>query len=185
MRNFISIDPGIHSGFSIFFKHINDVKNFAFNTGIFDVLPVSLQFFSSDKTEFQTLPFNVDVSRESSLYNRFNILTKSFEKVLKTVKIEKCVIETPSFWPSSLVSNIAVGKSSLFLVSNIIGVYVGLCCLNDIKVKMITPVEWKGQLNKKQIQRRVEQVYNLNDYFYKNEHVNDAIGIGLNELGLL
>ncbi len=94
---------------------------------------------------------------------------------LAQLKTRHVVIEFPELWSGSAVSHAAATRGDLFKLTFLVGRYAEVCEQRGATCTLVTPMEWKGQMPKEVIDRRIkiaiEQEY--------PEHASDAVGIGL------
>jgi hypothetical protein len=113
---------------------------------------------------------------------QLNWMTMQFEEIIKHKSPERIIIEEVQFWAGSLTSITAAKRRDLFKLSYLIGGYINCCHHQWIdKIQLVLSQDWKGQMNDAAVASRV---YLLNGRRYPNPHVCDAVGMGLNEVGL-
>jgi hypothetical protein len=76
----------------------------------------------------------------------------------------------------------ALDSGDLWSLAYLVGGYTATALSAGCVVTIVTASEWKGQLNKKAVAERVEL---CNGVKYPNDHVTDAVGIGLAVVNLL
>ena len=111
-------------------------------------------------------------------------LSEGFASQLRHYKVKEVVIEEPTYWETSKGRTAARGGSleKLLLLA---GAFIGCSYAQGCLVRMYKPHEWKGQLSKAQMMRRLRKMLpdlelpERND----NEHVWDAIGLGIGAFG--
>lgn len=94
--------------------------------------------------------------------------------------VKDVVIELPELWAGSAVSMASASKGDLFKLCLLVG---GLCQIarehtGNLPI-LVTPQEWKGQLPKDVVLKRVEKAFNKT---FRN-HEGDAVGMGLSAQG--
>ena len=109
-------------------------------------------------------------------------LCSQFQKVMARYRPKECYIESDEFWKGDLRSETSAARGNLALLSHIIGAYYGISCQLRIDCHFIKAREWKGQMNKDIVARRVEMAIGLK---YTSSHITDAVGIGLALRGVL
>lgn len=101
-------------------------------------------------------------------------------------KPELLGIENPELWSGSAVSQSAAAKGNLGKLSFLVGCishsfysYDILHGSGDATQILFTPREWKGQLSKEMVIRRIQNYWAINP----SNHEADAVGMGLHFLG--
>ena len=104
------------------------------------------------------------------------------QSVLAKHNVKHLVLEFPQLWSGSATSMASGSRGDLFKLCYLVGAF-GECFsyhsdlrhLNDHRSIKIEPQEWKGQLTKRTVDRRIARAL---DAQYP-EHISDAVGIGL------
>lgn len=102
-----------------------------------------------------------------------------FQQVIYSV--DRCiwaVIEFPGLFGGA-VGHASSAKGDTFKLAFLVGLMAGACKFEGLDFKLLTPMEWKGQLPKKVVDIRI---YNRLGKKYPN-HVADAVGMGLHLMG--
>ena len=94
---------------------------------------------------------------------------------LAQLKTRHVVIEFPELWSGSAISHAAGIKGDLFKLTFLVGRYAEVCERTGATCTLVTPMEWKGQMPKEVIDKRI--LLAINRKF--PDHVSDAVGIGL------
>jgi len=71
-------------------------------------------------------------------------------------------------------------SGDLIKLCQLTGMLIGALALNGIELNslnLITPTEWKGQLPKEEVDRRIKRILKRKTKY--PDHVSDAVGIGL------
>ena len=153
---FITVDPGLnhHTGWSIWERNDHGFK--PIETGV------------------------VDAPRKDGdwSFEAFSIANKlrAWGKYC-----DRGFIEMPELWSGSALSQAAAARGDLFKLSFLVGsIYTALTMVN-VDSTILLPREWKGQLKKEMVDRRIWKA--LNKKF--PNHISDAVGIGLFVIGKL
>jgi hypothetical protein len=108
----------------------------------------------------------------------------TLHELLSTYDYTYAIIEGVSHWAGSTVSNAYLAKGSLVQSAYLIGSYFSILRNHGFYVQILTPQEWKGQLPKEEMVRRIQLVVpNIPDGL--DEHDYDAFGIGFSAVGML
>jgi len=87
-------------------------------------------------------------------------------------------IEDTALWQESLTSLTSGSTGDLLTLSQVIGGYAMICFSHGIRFKLIPAQQWKGQLNKGAVARRI--IREMGEAWqFKNDHITDAVGMGL------
>ena len=109
-------------------------------------------------------------------------MSKKLNGILRQYKPLTCYIEGVTVWADSLKSITSAVRGNLIKLAYLIGSYSHTCELNGVAVRIVTPQEWKGQMSKEVVAKRVYRAVHLT---FPNDHITDAVGIGLYALGQL
>ena len=96
----------------------------------------------------------------------------------------KIVIEMPALWGRNAISLASAQRGDLFQLAMLVGVFSGdlhQCC--GVVPVLRTAAEWKGQLSKEAIVKRIQRALGVSTAL--RDHEADAVGMCLNELDLL
>lgn len=122
------------------------------------------EFSTKEKDHFQ---------QRSDLSNKFYLTQLTYKP--KTVYLEG----TQAY--SSMISQTAIRKGTLFELSYLIGRYEESCFQSQIlDCKIINAPEWKGQMSKEITAAKIKM---LNGITYPSEHITDAVGMGFGIIG--
>ncbi len=110
------------------------------------------------------------------------LLCKYFHSNMLVYQPKECFIESDEFWKGDLRSETSAEKGNLTLLSHIIGSYYGICFELGIDCHFIKAREWKGQMKKEIVARRVQMAIGQT---YPSTHRMEAVGIGLALKGIL
>ena len=160
-KRMLTIDPGFHTGLALWDG---------------DLEPRIDSINVSSKKSIKTLEDKLDdMWMKFEGYLADNILD-----------IELVVIEGVETWSGSSKSKVASTTGSLSKLSYLIGGYCQLCREYGIAFKIISVRDWKGNLPKEVVEKRVISKCNLTYTKGKiTDHIYDAVGIGLAMMGKL
>lgn len=110
---------------------------------------------------------------------RCSLICKEFQTVLEDFRPFHVVIEVPELWTGSAKSQMSAGSGDLFKQSILIGSLFGFVWRQHARAWAITAQQWKGQLSKDAVMRRIYR--RLPDLERKGlrDHEADAIGMAL------
>lgn len=94
------------------------------------------------------------------------------------VKIKKVILEGIEFW---VTPRGIAGRGDAVQIAYLVGALIYVTLESGIECKVVDAKEWRGQLTNKALNAVIERHYG----FKPVEHVREAIGIGMNEMGLL
>lgn len=121
-------------------------------------------------------------SRRRTWEDRAEALCAWFEALMEHHKPIYVVLEFPGLWASSAKSFASASNGDLFKLTYLVGGFGEIVRRSIMKKPiLVTPQQWKGQLSKKIVQKRLEKV--LHKEF--EDHEADAVGIGLRIQGEL
>ena len=155
----VFVDPGKNTGLAVFSSKGRLLAKHIIKT---------------DKTEFEAV---------CAMRDNFDIMMNE----IKSQYIVKSVtIESVALWSGSEKSVIATSTGKNFLLAYIIGSYVSICLdfMHQKTIHLITPQKWKGNMSKEICRRRLEDALGV-EHVPKNEHVRDAVAMGLDNWDLL
>ncbi len=90
-------------------------------------------------------------------------------------------IEAPELWTGSAKSIASASTGKLLKLAYLVGGMIRVCDTLDLEWVHISPGEWKGQLPKEAMKKRVAKLLGCT---YK-EHEYDSVGMGLAAMGWL
>jgi len=114
-----------------------------------------------------------DEERLSLLFQEFRILLRQYNPL-------GVVLESMQLW-TSLTSQTSASRGDLFLLQTLVGGYCAVSTEFSISFRMLTPMQWKGQLSKEALRSRITLI---NNQRYP-DHAEDAVGIGFHLAGVL
>lgn len=86
------------------------------------------------------------------------------------------VIEGVEFWPDSARSDVSARRQDLIALAYLAGVYYQIVVHTGLPCMFLTARQWKGQLTKIACQHKITRIIGCG---FPNEHIYDAVGIGL------
>ena len=92
--------------------------------------------------------------------------------------IKKVILEGIEFW---VTPRGIAGKGDAVQIAYLVGALIYVTLESGRECKVVDAKEWRGQLTDKALNAVIERHYG----FKPVEHVREAIGIGMNEMGLL
>lgn len=113
---------------------------------------------------------------------KMNALADDFALFLDTLHPRKVIFEDVGLWGSDARSMVSAQRGDTFGLAMLIGMYMRECFLRGIPVSTLTPIQWKGNASKDIIRKRVQLRLGAD---LANEHIYDAVGIGLSVMGVL
>ena len=150
----LTVDPGVNTGWAIFNNDPEDVKPVAF--GVLRITSI----------------------REVALRMK---LAYEFRRHTCRYAIDTMIIEGVRSWGSSSTSSAATASGDLFYLAHLIG-NIECAFFSRVKdIRLPSVGEWKGQLPKEVVRKRVERITGISP----PEHACDAVGIGLWHKGKL
>ena len=113
--------------------------------------------------------------------DRIHILGKLFRKLIATLNPKLVVIEGVNLWGGSAKSQASASRGDSFYLAKAIGAFTYIAKQSGAAVQYINVNQWKGQLPKEEVLRRIKL---FNGLEYPN-HIGDAVGIGMHLMGVL
>lgn len=112
-------------------------------------------------------------------------IARGFKSVVSDKIVYHVVIEMPSMWSGSAQSHASTVSGDLFKLAFLVGSIAQwfACHRADLQLTLISPQEWKGQLPKELVIKRIVKRFPNLDMIANHEA--DAIGMGLACQGLL
>ena len=98
-------------------------------------------------------------------------------------QITSVLIEEATYFSGSLVGQVSTTSGAIFKLSRFIGALEMLCDTYHIEHDLVLPVQWKGQLDKKNTERKIREILPNIEIKAGHDHAFDSVGIGLNLLG--
>jgi len=142
------IDPGINIGIAGF----SNTNNVPIYTNLINCTRLDRW---EDRIKFVLITFDLECKK----------LSKQYKKVY---------IEQPQFF-DSYQGRAAAKSESLYKLIKVYGVIWTLLFQNNFEINEILASAWKGQLDKKKLQHRVQRRINI----AYPDHICDAVGLGL------
>lgn len=103
-----------------------------------------------------------------------------FSALCKLTKAKTVIIESVARY-QSIEADASLDRGDIFMLCYLVGGYVQIGSSSGAVVKLISAPEWKGQLSKQAV---IERIVRRTGRTYNN-HIADAVGIGLSVMGLL
>lgn len=122
-------------------------------------------------------------AREDLLWlTRVKHITDEVVAVIKTCKPDWVVIEFPELWASSEKSFTAAARGDLFKLTYLVG-EIGreVWGITFRPPVLVTAGQWKAQMRKPVVHARIKRALGLR----YEEHIADAVGMGLSIMGAL
>jgi len=107
---------------------------------------------------------------------KLNYMVKVFQDTLRIFNPDYVLIEGVEFYGSSGKSQASSRRGDLFTLAYLVGNYGCICTLNNIKYRIQTFKEWGGQMTPEVINNKLKRAIGWPG---KNQHVNDALAMGL------
>jgi len=132
------------------------------------------QFISSEEAPIETVSI---VSRRKGWRAKVDGIVEAFMSMLdEDLESPTCVVfEFQELWSGSSTSMAAGSKGDLFKLTFLTGRLAQVAYDAGAEVVLVKPGEWKGQLSKKAVDRRIDRALGL----AFGNHVSDAVGMGL------
>lgn len=128
----------------------------------------------------ETVVLHADTAK--SVINRIEYLYNGFKDLIdRYLNIKFVIIEGVNLWVASGKSQSSAAQGYLFDLAYLVGVYSAICFDKGITVKIVTVNQWKGQMPAKVVKNRIKLINNI-EY---PEHIQEAVGIGFSEIGIL
>jgi len=133
-------------------------------------------FFSGTRFPF-TGSITCSVRMRKTLENYIRYSAANFTELLSRLyNVSKVSIEHPEFWKGPGKGKDAIQTGSLLHLAANAYCYATVCATNNIPFKLYTAKQWKGNLSKVATEYRIKLI---NGKSYKNDHIADAVGMGL------
>lgn len=104
-------------------------------------------------------------------------LSQQFCQLVGSTKPVKIILEDQWFSEHSITSLVSSKTGAQKKLDWLTGAYISNSYRLNIPVEMVLPMMWKGNLNDEAVKKRVERILGI---YYRNSHIADAVGIGLN-----
>lgn len=115
------------------------------------------------------------VSRRKGWRAKVDGIVSEFKNALCGDVPDCIVFEFQELWSGSSTSMAAGSKGDLFKLTFLTGRLAQVAYDAGCEVVLVKPGEWKGQLSKKAVDRRIDRAFGL----AFGNHVSDAVGMGL------
>lgn len=102
--------------------------------------------------------------------------------IVRALQPATVIFEWPGLWASSAKSQASASKGDLFKLAYLIGGMADGLHVDGIKSILVSPQEWKGQLDSDVVALRIERQWGITT---PNDHESDAIGMGMAAQGAL
>lgn len=160
INNLMTVDPGNITGIAVW------------KTGIipYKTLDIRIKLAVGD-------PLDVD----ECVRQMAEKFTQLFQEDLNDCRPEIVYIEGVRVY-NTLKSMTSAMRGNLMWLSYLVGAYTQIVHGFGAQAKIIEPSQWKGQMNKTAVKRRIERRIGM---VYRNEHITDAVGMGLSIAGIL
>ena len=113
------------------------------------------------------------------------ILARELDRIVTVWQVMKVYCEYPE-WQESGKGAAAAIKGDIFKLSSVVGAFMGVCAIRNIRFIPVNVSWWKGQVSKSNVVKRIRGILPESDWTYSEaRHYTDAVGIGLYVLGLL
>lgn len=119
--------------------------------------------------------------------DRIILMTSMLDSIIhqKNWRPNYAIIEDTELWSGSLVSMTATKRGDTFMLAQLAAAYaIMLWETQRSTIKLVMPREWRGQLPESALQSRIQKVLPSFDV-EENEHITDAVGMGISACGLL
>lgn len=107
----------------------------------------------------------------------------AFKKFISHYNIHKCYMENAVLMRDSTEGQVTATSGALVKLAQTIGKLVTILQENGIETELVEVASWKGTLPKEVCEKRIKRILPRLPNPISN-HVIDAIGIGLNQMGL-
>lgn len=160
----IAIDPGDNTGIAVF----SEKNPIPFETQLIKESSKTKKLSKDERLKLQSEKF----------YWYINDLLDTFDVKNNEIYF---VIEGVKHYGGDVKSTAASTRGDLFKLAYLVGsyFYIGTCFTEHVRI--VLPTEWKGQMTKDGVKSRVKRRI---DQTFSTDHVTDAVGIGLKELGV-
>jgi hypothetical protein len=160
ISNFVTIDPGFNTAMA--YWHIAALKEGGCPHTLSFSVPSAMH--KEEKIEYAWQYFEQNITHLSTL-----------PKFLS--KVDFVYIEDTQLWQESLVSVTSAARGDLLTLDKLIGGYMHMLFKDRICYNLIPARQWKGQMSKEATRLRVKREIGID--YGKNDHLHDAVGMGL------
>ena len=112
-----------------------------------------------------------------------NTIRHAFSFLLEKYTARQCVIEFPCLWSGSGLSQASASRGDLFKLAYLCGSLAAMCGIRGVRVELPSPQDWKGQLPKDVVIKRILRFFPEGTII--KDHEADAIGMGIAAQGAL
>ena len=151
-----------------------------FNTGItyWRYCRVNPYDDSNSKYQYICLQLEPDkkykgIGRQYDLWKQFNNLLDDFRP--HTVVFEDVTVRNDE------QSILAAKSGNIIKLDRVLTGYLAACVFKEIDCELLRVVDWKGNMNDAQVQRRIKWLTGLE---FPTPHIADSFGMTLNEMGI-
>ena len=124
----------------------------------------------------------IKASRAATWLGRAQKIADGFTYDMDPYHPEIIVFEFQQLWTDSSTSMAAGARGDLFKLSFLTGMLAAISQeVAEAEIVLVTPSQWKGQLSKVAVRRRIKRALGKR---YK-DHIEDAVGMGLKVQGAL
>lgn len=161
---FVTLDPGQRTGVAVW-----DADTFNER-----VRPVSVSMLTVGPGR-----------REWPWAERCKALGDKFAGLFKWQTVVRVYCELPAFFEGA-TGHAAAAKGDVVKLAYLVGVYAGICHARGVVFSPVPVIEWKGQLSKEIVARRIVKKIGRTAQDGQEFHADiwDAVGIGLYVKGL-
>lgn len=121
----------------------------------------------------------VAIEKVTNVALRLRDLAEQFSAVLGKYHPQRIIIEDQWFSEYNMTSLASAKTGAMKKLTWLTGAYLVVCFDVGVTPELVLPVKWKGQMDDLAVKKRVELVTGIK---YKNPHIADAVGIGLNSV---
>lgn len=138
-------------------------------------------FWKGDKFPITGVLRGPKTKKVSTDEERMQKLWDEFDIILKAYKPTTCYVEKTEVWQGSAISFSSASDGNLMKLQALGAGYGAMCVKAGVKWFFIAAREWKGQLPKEAVDKRI---FRINRMKYGN-HISDAVGMGFSLAGAL
>jgi hypothetical protein len=111
-------------------------------------------------------------------------ITEYLDNIISINNVKSLYVEGVSLWENSLKSITSANTGKTFWLAYLVGAITQLAKIKGCEVTILLPNEWKGQLSKEVVRRRIALV-EKQDYKRTPDHIEDALAMGYSIMGIL
>jgi Holliday junction resolvasome RuvABC endonuclease subunit len=170
-KDVLFVDPGIGGTGWAFFNQINPIRGGQNGSNIDGIYLIDYRSSGVIK-----------VKQNRQWPGKVADVCAEFEGLVQSLKPKIVVLEFPEIWSGNAASMQSAQRGDLFKLAYLIGGLGEIARRSGARMPVLVfPREWKGQLPKDIVIKRIEHVMELKP----KDHEADAIGMGLAAQGLL